>query len=78
MSRAEFEELCSDLWPRVAGVVQRAVAAASGSGGGAKLVLAGGAARAPAVHEALRNAVGHDPARSINADEAATMGAVYR
>ncbi|CAG4951102.1 unnamed protein product [Parnassius apollo] len=78
VTRAEFEELCSDLWARVSGVVQRAVAAASGSGGGAKLVLAGGAARTPAVHEALRKVVGHDAARSINADEAATMGAVYR
>ncbi|CAK1582611.1 unnamed protein product [Parnassius mnemosyne] len=78
VTRAEFEELCSDLWARVSGVVQRAVAAASGSGGGAKLVLAGGASRTPAVHEALRKTVGHDPARSINADEAATMGAVYR
>lgn len=78
MTRAEFEELCADLWNRVSGVIQRAVASAAGSGEGAKLVLAGGAARAPAVHEALRKVVGHEPARSINADEAATMGAVYR
>ncbi|XP_060804155.1 hypoxia up-regulated protein 1 [Amyelois transitella] len=78
VTRAELEELCSDLWPRVSGVVQRAVAAAGGAGGGARLVLAGGAARAPAVHAALTAAVGHEPARSINADEAATMGAVYR
>ncbi|XP_045536797.1 hypoxia up-regulated protein 1 [Papilio machaon] len=78
VTRAEFEELCSDLWSRVSGVIQRAVASAAGSGEGAKLVLAGGAARAPAVHEALRKVVGHEPARSINADEAATMGAVYR
>ncbi|XP_053608904.1 hypoxia up-regulated protein 1 [Plodia interpunctella] len=78
VTRAEFEELCSDLWSRVSGVVQRAVSAAGGAGAGARLVLAGGAARAPAVHLALRGAVGHEPARSINADEAATMGAVYR
>lgn len=78
MTRAEFEELCTDLWARVAGVVQRAVAAAGGAGGGARLVLAGGGSRAPAVNAALRAAVGHEPARSINADEAATMGAVYR
>ncbi|KAL0829326.1 hypothetical protein ABMA28_004121 [Loxostege sticticalis] len=78
VTRAEFEELCADLWPRVSGVVQRAVSAAGGAGAGAKLILAGGAARAPAVHAALKEAVGHEPARSINADEAATMGAVYR
>lgn len=54
------------------------MSAAGGAGAGAKLILAGGAARAPAVHAALKEAVGHEPARSINADEAATMGAVYR
>ncbi|XP_049875335.1 hypoxia up-regulated protein 1 [Pectinophora gossypiella] len=78
VTRADVEELCADLWARVAGVVQRAVAAAGGAGGGARLVLAGGAARVPAVAAALRAAAQHEPARSINADEAATMGAVYR
>lgn len=78
VTRAEFEELCSDLWERVSGVVQRAIAAAGGAGAGARLVLAGGGSRVPAALKALTDAVGHDPARSINADEAATMGAVYR
>ncbi|KAL4715838.1 hypothetical protein ACJJTC_006417 [Scirpophaga incertulas] len=75
VTRAEFEELCSDLWARVAGVVERAVKAAGV--GEARLIVAGGGARAPAVLQALR-AAGYEPARSINADEAATMGAVYR
>ncbi|KAH9636875.1 hypothetical protein HF086_010656 [Spodoptera exigua] len=44
VTRAEFEELCSDLWERVSGVVQRAIAAAGGAGAGARLVLAGGGA----------------------------------
>ncbi|KAI5643335.1 hsp70 protein domain-containing protein [Phthorimaea operculella] len=78
VTRQEFEELCADLWPRVTGVIQRAVAAAGGAGEGARLVLAGGGSRVPAVLQALKDAVGHDPARSINADEAACMGAVYR
>ncbi|XP_059062905.1 hypoxia up-regulated protein 1 [Achroia grisella] len=78
VSRSELEELCADLWARVASVVQRAVSAGGGAGAGARLVLAGGAARAPAARAALLAAVGHEPARSINADEAATMGAVYR
>ncbi|XP_047028167.1 hypoxia up-regulated protein 1 [Helicoverpa zea] len=78
VTRAEFEELCADLWPRVSGVVQRAVGAAGGAGVGARLVLAGGGSRVPAALNALKDAVGHEPARSINADEAATMGAVYR
>ncbi|XP_050344063.1 hypoxia up-regulated protein 1 isoform X2 [Nymphalis io] len=78
VTRADFEALCSDLWPRVSGVIQRAVAAAAGSGSGARLIVAGGASRVPAVQEVLRTAVGVEPSRSINADEAATLGAVYR
>ncbi|KAM3960227.1 hypoxia up-regulated Grp170 co-chaperone protein [Aphomia sociella] len=78
VTRTELEELCAELWARVGGVVQRAVGAAGGAGAGARLVLAGGAARVPAARAALQAAVGHEPARSINADEAATMGAVYR
>lgn len=78
VTRADFEALCSDLWPRVSGVIQRAVAAAAGSGSGARLIVAGGASRVPAVQEVLRSSVGLEPSRSINADEAATLGAVYR
>ncbi|XP_041981667.1 hypoxia up-regulated protein 1 [Aricia agestis] len=78
VTRADLEALCSDLWPRVSGVIQRAIASAGGSGSGARVILAGGASRVPAVQEALRNAAGTEPSKSINADEAATMGAVYR
>uniref|UniRef100_S4NXF8 Hypoxia up-regulated protein 1 n=1 Tax=Pararge aegeria TaxID=116150 RepID=S4NXF8_9NEOP len=78
VSRAELEALCSDLWPRVSGVIQRAIAAASGSGTGARLIVAGGASRVPSVQETLRSAAGLELSRSINADEAATLGAVYR
>lgn len=78
VTRAEFEELCADLWPRVGGVVRRAISAAGGTGTGARLVLAGGGGRVPAVQSALKEIVGHEPHKSINADEAATMGAVYR
>lgn len=59
-------------------MVQRAIAAGGGAGSGARLIVAGGGSRVPAALNALKEAVGHDPARSINADEAATMGAVYR
>lgn len=78
VSRAELEELCADLWARVGAVVRRAVSAAGGAGAGARLVVAGGGSRVPAVLAALADAVQHEPARSINADEAATLGAVYR
>ncbi|XP_063385009.1 hypoxia up-regulated protein 1 [Cydia fagiglandana] len=76
VSRAELDELCADLWPRVSSVLARA-AAAGGAASSARLVLAGGAARVPAVLAALKDQ-GYEPSRSINADEAVAMGAVYR
>ncbi|XP_047998205.1 hypoxia up-regulated protein 1 isoform X2 [Leguminivora glycinivorella] len=76
VSRAELDSLCADLWPRVSSVLTRA-AAAGGASAAARLVLAGGAARVPAVLALLAHQ-GYEPSRSINADEAAAMGAVYR
>lgn len=70
--------MCADLYTRVGGVVRRALAAAGGAGAGARVVLAGGGARAPSVQRALLTVTGREPSRSINADEAAAMGAVYR
>ncbi|XP_063538497.1 hypoxia up-regulated protein 1 [Cydia strobilella] len=76
VSRAELDSLCADLWPRVSSVLTRA-AAAGGATSAARLVLAGGAARVPAVLGLLKEQ-GYEPSRSINADEAVAMGAVYR
>ncbi|CAH0727165.1 unnamed protein product, partial [Brenthis ino] len=78
VTRADLEALCSDLFSRVSQVIQRAIAAASGVGVGARLVVAGGASRVPAVQDVLKTTSGLELSRSINADEAATMGAVYR
>ncbi|CAK1543227.1 unnamed protein product [Leptosia nina] len=78
VTRAELESLCTDLWDRVSSVIQRAISSAGGAGAGAKVIVAGGSSRVPAVLEALRKAAGVDPHKSINADEAATLGAVYR
>lgn len=78
VTREDLETLCSDLFPRVSQVIQRAIAAASGVGSGARLVVAGGASRVPAVQNVLKTTSGLELSRSINADEAATMGAVYR
>ncbi|XP_047521461.1 hypoxia up-regulated protein 1 isoform X1 [Pieris napi] len=78
VTRADLEGLCSDLWARVSNVIHRAISSAGGAGAGAKVIVAGGASRVPAVLEALKTAAGVDPHKSINADEAATLGAVYR
>lgn len=80
VSRAEFEELCADLFERVPGPVQDALTAAE-----MKLdeieqvILVGGSTRVPKVQEVLLKAVGKDElSKNINADEAAAMGAVYQ
>ncbi|XP_074528927.1 hypoxia up-regulated protein 1 [Halichoeres trimaculatus] len=80
VSRAEFEELCADLFERVPGPVQDALTAAE-----MKLeeieqvILVGGSTRVPKVQEVLLKAVGKEElSKNINADEAAAMGAVYQ
>ncbi|TKS83822.1 Hypoxia up-regulated protein 1 [Collichthys lucidus] len=80
VTRAEFEELCADLFERVPRPVQEALTAAE-----MKLdeieqvILVGGATRVPKVQEVLLKAVGKEElGKNINADEAAAMGAVYQ
>lgn len=80
VTRAEFEELCADLFERVPGPVQDALSTAE-----MKLdeieqvILVGGSTRVPKVQEVLLKAVGKEElGKNINADEAAAMGAVYQ
>uniref|UniRef100_A0A8D1T1I7 Hypoxia up-regulated protein 1 n=1 Tax=Sus scrofa TaxID=9823 RepID=A0A8D1T1I7_PIG len=80
VTRAEFEDLCADLFERVPGPVQQALQSAE-----MKLdeieqvILVGGATRVPKVQEVLLKAVGKEElGKNINADEAAAMGAVYQ
>lgn len=80
VTRAEFEELCVDLFERVPGPVQDALTTAE-----MKLdeieqvILVGGSTRVPKVQEVLLKAVGKEElGKNINADEAAAMGAVYQ
>ncbi|KAM6983533.1 hypoxia up-regulated protein 1 [Tautogolabrus adspersus] len=80
VTRADFEEMCTDLFERVPGPVQEALTAAE-----MKLdeieqvILVGGSTRVPKVQEVLLKAVGKEElGKNINADEAAAMGAVYQ
>uniref|UniRef100_A0A8C6P2W2 Hypoxia up-regulated protein 1 n=1 Tax=Nothobranchius furzeri TaxID=105023 RepID=A0A8C6P2W2_NOTFU len=80
VTRAEFENLCADLFERVPGPVQDALTVAE-----MKLeeieqiILVGGSTRVPKVQEVLLKAVGREElGKNINADEAAAMGAVYQ
>ncbi|XP_060035938.1 hypoxia up-regulated protein 1 isoform X2 [Erinaceus europaeus] len=80
VTRAEFEELCADLFERVPGPVQQALQSAEMSLDEIEqVILVGGATRVPRVQEVLLKAVGKEElGKNINADEAAAMGAVYQ
>ncbi|XP_041656887.1 hypoxia up-regulated protein 1 [Cheilinus undulatus] len=80
VTRAEFEELCADLFERVPGPVQEALTAAEMKMDEIEqVILVGGSTRVPKVQEALLKAVGKEElGKNINADEAAAMGAVYQ
>ncbi|XP_058519774.1 hypoxia up-regulated protein 1 isoform X2 [Ochotona princeps] len=80
VTRAEFEELCTDLFERVPGPVQQALQSAEMNLDEIEqVILVGGATRVPKVQEVLLKAVGKEElGKNINADEAAAMGAVYQ
>lgn len=78
VTREVFEEMCTDLFDRVAAPLHKALATA-----GLPLdvinqvILFGGGTRVPKIQEVLRTAIGQDLGKNINMDEAAAMGAVY-
>merc|ERR1719431_2161315 len=79
MSREKLMEMSSDLMDRVTGPVQRALTTASMSMENIdQVILVGGGTRVPRVQELLTEFVGQELGKSLNTDESAAMGAVYR
>ncbi|XP_062894619.1 hypoxia up-regulated protein 1 isoform X2 [Mobula hypostoma] len=80
VTRQKFEELCSDLFEKVADPVHQALKTAELQMEEIDhVILVGGATRVPKVQEVLLKAVGKkELGKNINADEAAAMGAVYQ
>lgn len=79
VKREKFEELCADLFDRVAAPVQKAIESAGISLDVInQVILFGGATRTPKIQEILKKTVKVELGKNLNADEAATMGAVYR
>lgn len=78
--RQDLEDLCPDLYERVAAPVQQALSIAEMNLDEIdQVILVGGATRVPKVQEALLTAVVKEElGKNINADEAAAMGAVYQ
>ncbi|CAB0045021.1 unnamed protein product [Trichogramma brassicae] len=79
VSREKLEELCFDLFERVANPVKTALeTSALTMDIISQVVLVGAGTRVPKVQEKLAAFLKTDLAKNINADEAAALGAVYR
>ncbi|XP_047099616.1 hypoxia up-regulated protein 1 isoform X1 [Schistocerca piceifrons] len=79
VTRDDFEELCADLFDRIQKPVEQALKA-SGLDMNviSQVILVGAGTRVPKVQERLAAAVGLELGKSINTDEAAALGAVYK
>ncbi|KAG4073249.1 hypothetical protein HA402_008595 [Bradysia odoriphaga] len=79
VTREKFEELCKDLFERVAAPLQQALTTSGLALENVnQVILFGGGTRVPKVQEVLRKAINQDLGKNINMDEAAAMGAVYK
>lgn len=80
VTRDNFEEMCKDLFERVALPVETALRAAAMTLDHVDFViLMGGGTRVPKVQDLLKAAMKReDLGKSINTDESAALGAVYR
>ncbi|XP_068096962.1 hypoxia up-regulated protein 1 isoform X2 [Hyperolius riggenbachi] len=80
VNRQELEEMCEDLFSRVPLPVKKALSSAEMNMDEIdQVIIVGGSTRVPKVQELLLKAVGKEElGKSINADEAAAMGAVYQ
>merc|ERR1719268_225954 len=79
VTREKLLELSADLMDRVTGPVERALTTASMSMENIdQVILVGGGTRIPRVQELLSQYVGQELGKSLNTDESAAMGAVYR
>uniref|UniRef100_A0A023GPD1 Hypoxia up-regulated protein 1 n=1 Tax=Amblyomma triste TaxID=251400 RepID=A0A023GPD1_AMBTT len=81
ITRAEFEEICDDLFKRVAAPIHMALSSAGITLGEIdQVIVVGGSTRIPRVQQELHAVLGNsrELGKSINADEAAALGAAYQ
>jgi len=79
VNREDLMELSKDLMERVTGPVEKALTTAGMSMENIdQVILVGGGTRVPRVQELLTEYVGQELGKSLNTDESAAMGAVYR
>ncbi|MBE9199889.1 MULTISPECIES: molecular chaperone DnaK [unclassified Nodularia (in: cyanobacteria)] len=79
LTRAKFEELCSDLIDRCRIPVENAIRDAKLSRADInEVVLVGGSTRIPAVQQVVKQVLGKDPNQSVNPDEVVAVGAAIQ
>ncbi len=79
LTRAKFEEMCSDLLERCRRPVEQALKDAKLSLGEVKeVILVGGSTRIPAVQDLVRKMTGKEPNVTVNPDEVVAMGAAVQ
>ncbi|NJL83291.1 MAG: molecular chaperone DnaK [Chloroflexaceae bacterium] len=79
LTRAKFEELCSDLIDRCRIPVENSMRDAKVSKDDIhEVVLVGGSTRIPAIQELVRRALGKEPNQSVNPDEVVAVGAAIQ
>ena len=79
LTRAKFEEICSDLIDRSRVPVENALRDAKLSKDNIdEVVLVGGSTRIPAVQELVKRILGKDPNQSVNPDEVVAVGAAIQ
>ena len=79
LTRAQFEELCSDLIDRSRTPVEKAMKDAKLTKEDIhEVVLVGGSTRIPAVQELVKKILGKDPNKGVNPDEVVAMGAAIQ
>ncbi|BAF29505.1 stromal 70 kDa heat shock-related protein, chloroplastic [Oryza sativa Japonica Group] len=79
LSRAKFEELCSDLIDRLKTPVTNALRDAKLSVDNLdEVILVGGSTRIPSVQELVKKITGKDPNVTVNPDEVVSLGAAVQ
>lgn len=79
ITRAKFEELCSDLIDRCSVPVENALKDAKLDKSKIdEIVMVGGSTRIPAVQELVKQKLGKDPNLSVNPDEVVAVGAAIQ
>jgi molecular chaperone DnaK len=79
LTRAKFEELCSDLIDRCRIPVENAMRDAKLSNSDIdEIVLVGGSTRIPAVQDLVKKILGKEPHQGVNPDEVVAVGAAIQ